>query len=131
MSVIDQIKAKLAKYPQLRYTETGTSIEVQPEDETGFTVGLDVTSGLVVSYAGWHEEFESPEAALNCFAFGLSSDCRLRVEYQGSTPTRWVVEFKQAGGWCADSETGRIVVPFWRRRRVVYLQNSFPKSDPG
>jgi len=129
MNAIDEIRARLAKYPEVRYSETATSIEVHAACETGFPVGLQIHGdGFVVSFAGWHEEFESQEEALNCFAFGLSSDCRLRVVCRGSTPTRWIVEHKQDHSWIKHGETGLLFVPFWRSRRVVYLQNDLLSS---
>jgi hypothetical protein len=124
MDVIAEMKARLAKYPGTRYVETPRSIEVLPQDDAGFPVSLQVTdAGFTVHFAGWHEDFASPEEALNCFAFGLSSACRLRVVYRGSMPTKWIVEAQRDGAWVADSETGLLLVPFWRPRRVVYLQN--------
>ena len=129
MNAIDEIRARLAKYPEARYSETATSIEVHAASETGFPVGLEIHGDrFVVSFDGWHEEFESKEEAVNCFAFGLSSDCRLRVVYRGSTPTRWSVEYKQDHSWIKDSETGLLLVPFWRSSRVVYLQNDLLSS---
>lgn len=130
MNPIHEIKGRLAKYPEVRYTETTTSIEVHAAGETGFPVGLHILGdGFVVSFAGWHEEIESREEALNCFAFGLSSDCRLCVVYRGSTPTRWIVEHKPDRSWIKYGETGLVLVPFWRSRRVVYLQNDFLSSS--
>jgi hypothetical protein len=33
-----EIKARLARYPSVRYTETPTSIEVAPDNDEGFPV---------------------------------------------------------------------------------------------
>lgn len=124
VSAIAQIKQRLGEHPDARYVETPASIEVQPADESGFPVGLHVgREGFTVHFAGWHEDFDSEEAALDCFAFGLSDACRLRVVYRGRTPTKWIVESQVDGVWVRDSETGLILVPFWRPRRVVHLQN--------
>jgi hypothetical protein len=99
MDLIAEIKAKLAKYPSARYVETPTSIEVQPANESGYPVGLALAaSGFVVYFGGWHEHFESKADALNCFATGLSADCRLCVVYHGSTRTKWTVETRKDGG---------------------------------
>jgi hypothetical protein len=76
-----------------------------------------------VYFAGWHEHFESKADALNCFAFGLSAACRLCVVYRGSTPTKWIVESRKDGSWIQKSETGLLLFPFWRARRIAYLQN--------
>jgi len=124
MDVIAEIKARLAKYPEARFAETPGSIEVLPRDDTGFPVTMNITAaGYTVHFSGWNEDFKSPEEALDCFAFGLSTGCRLRVVYRGAMQTKWTVEGKQDDAWVADSETGLIFVPFWRPQRIVYLQN--------
>ena len=124
MDEIGEIKEKLAKYPAVRYTESPSSIEVHPEDESGFSVSLHLENGgFTVYFEGWHEHFDSKAEALNCFAFGLSQACRLCVVYRGSIPTKWIVEFQQNGSWVQDSETGLIFFPFWCPRRLVYKQN--------
>ena len=108
----------------MRYAETSGSIEVRPADENGFTVGLHEGAGeIVVSFEGWHEHFKAEFEALNCFAFGLSESCRLRVGYRGAMPVSWTVEAARDGTWIPDSKTGLLFVPFWRSKRVRYLQN--------
>lgn len=130
MGAIEKIKAKLAKYPGVRYSETPDKIEVHPTDDSGFTVGLVASrSGYTVYFDGWHEEFTSEDDALNCFAFGLSPACRLGVVLRGDTATKWIVEGLQDGQWTQDSVTGVLLQPFWRRSRVVYRQNSLLRAD--
>jgi hypothetical protein len=108
----------------MRYAETGGSIEVHPADANGFTVGLCESAGeIVVSFEGWHEHFKAESEALNCFAFGLSESCRLRVAYRGAMPVSWAVECWRDERWIPDTETGLIFVPFWRSKSVRYLQN--------
>ena len=122
--MIREVKEKLAKYPAARYTESPTSIEVHPQDDSGFSVSLHLeNSSFTVHFEGWHEQFDSKDEALSCFAFGLSMGCRLCVVYRGSTPTKWIVESRQNESWVQDSETGLIFVPFWRARRLVHKQN--------
>ena len=124
MNAIEKIKAKLSAYPDVRYSEHPNQIEVHPRDQSGFTVGLQITpAGFTVHFEGWHEEFTSEEEALDCFAFGLSPKCRLAVVLRGNTPTKWVVEWFEDGDWTPDSETGLLLQPFWRSARVTYLQN--------
>lgn len=126
MSAIETIKARLAKYPHAQFTATETSIVVEPYKPDGFKVRLDVRpGGFTVSFEGWHEEFESENEALNCFAFGLSSACRLRTDLRGGFPYRWTVESLEDGRWVSDSTTGLLVFPFWRPRRTLHRQNHF------
>jgi hypothetical protein len=124
MNTIQKIKTKLTAYPDVQYSESADGIEVHPSDQSGFTVGLRITpSGFTVNFDGWHEEFTSEDEALACFAFGLSTKCRLAVVFRGDTATKWVVEGLENGVWTPDSETGLLLQPFWRSPRVEYRQN--------
>lgn len=72
MLVFDTIKAKLTGYQEVRYSETPRSFKVHPADESGFTVGLELSrTRVTVNFDGWHEEFSSEDKALECFAFGV------------------------------------------------------------
>ena len=124
MDLISRVEAKLAKYPEVRYTATPSSIRIEALDGSGFEVSLEVRPGVfVVHFDGWHEEFTSADDALNCLAFGLSDSCRLAVTYRGAMPTKWVLESRQGENWSPNSETGLLIFPFWRRSRVVYKRN--------
>ena len=131
MDPIAEIRARLMKYPNARAQEGPNSITVLPMDDRGFSVSLHAAgSEFVVSFAGWHEHFSSAEEALNCFAFGLSEECRLKVRKRGDFAYRWTVESQQNGAWVEDSTTGFIFFPFWRRQEVAYLQNRLLPANP-
>ena len=50
--------------------------------------------------------------------------CRLRVTYRGEMPVSWSPEWKQDDGtWKRLSETRLLFAPFWRSKRVAFLQN--------
>jgi hypothetical protein len=124
VNAIAEVKQKLAKYPHMRYVETSQSIEIPPENSDGFAVALSESDGqFTVNFDGWHEVFASDSEALNCFAFGLSESCRLRVAYRGYMPVSWAVESLSDGKWLSDSETGLILVPIWRKKTIRHLQN--------
>ena len=124
MNVIEKIKAKLQKYPHVKYDSDRNSISVFPTSDDGFTVSLIVNSdSFTVSYNSWHEDFQSEEEALNCLAFGLSPDCRLKEYRRGNFAYKWTVESKENGKWVEDSTTGLFLFPFWLRKEVSYLQN--------
>ena len=100
MNVIEEIKTRLQKYPHARFEGSSNSISVLPASDEGFTVGLTVDQdSYTVSFDGWHEEFHEKEDALNCFAFGLSSDCRLKEHRRGNFKYKWTVESKENGKW--------------------------------
>lgn len=133
MSAIDKIKDKLKNYPQLNCQIEDNTISVEPSSTTGFTVWLiDNNLGYTVGFDGWHEEFDNEDEALNCFAFGLSDKCRLKVVKRGDKPYSWSVESKENDEWHEDSKTGLIFVPFWKKKSIEYLSNAIIKtSEPG
>jgi hypothetical protein len=129
MSPIEVIKDKLRKYPHVRYEVTEHSVTVFPTSENGFEVSMYVgerpsQERFSVFYNGWHEEFSDEEEALECFAFGLSSDCRLKECRRGSKAYKWTVEFRRDGVWNDGGTTGLIFVQFWKRKHERYLQNN-------
>ena len=129
MNPIAAIKARLAKYPEIRYQEQEGEIIVFPLDESGFAVSFSVAAGEhVVSFSGWHEHFADPQEALNCFAFGLSDQCRLKVSYRGAHAHQWTVESFESDSntWVESSSTGLLVFPFWRKLTMKYFQNRLP-----
>jgi hypothetical protein len=124
MSAIETIRAKLQKYPHLRYEHTPGSIIVEPESPDGFFVSFQEDDGsFTVGYDGWHEHFDSEAEALNCFAFGLSDECRLRVKSRGGSDYCWTVQHLVDGDWHDGSEVGLIFFAFWRPCRERFLQN--------
>ncbi len=124
MDPIEMLQQKLARHPELRYESTDNSITVAPPSDEGFSVSFFATPiEYVVYFEGWHEHFETVEKALDCFSFAYSGQCRLRVVYRGSTAVRWELQSRDIDGWVSDTEVGLLLIPFWRRRRVVYLHN--------
>lgn len=137
MNALDEIRSRLQKYPQAKAEIEGSRATVFPLDESGFKVTLiDNASSYTVFFDAWHEEYDDVEKALNCFAFGLSDDCRLKVGYRGSFAHVWTVEEKDENGewlpcqWIGCSEMGLLVPPlFWLKKKHVYLQNTLLTSS--
>ena len=125
MNVIDEIKSRLSKYPEVRFTADDCSITVLPASSQGFPVTLTQNSSdsFTISFAGWHEDFADAEAALNAFAFGLSDECRLREYRRGGFAYKWTLESCEDGEWKAESTTALLIFPFWRKVEVHQLQN--------
>ncbi len=125
MDVINAIKSKLKQYPGISYDSDDHFITVYPGTPTGFSVTLIAKgSACQVFFDSWHTDLESEEEALNCFAFGLSDKCRLKIELRGQVACKWTVEYQNGGKWIQDSTTGLLLVPFWRKPETVYRQNS-------
>lgn len=125
MKIIEEIKARLQRYPHTKHKSDDTSISVFPTSDDGFTVGLTVNqNSYTVSFNGWHEDFQNQAEALNCFTFGLSTDCRLKEYRRGRFAYKWTVESREGGEWVEDSSTGLLLFPFWMKRESRYLQNN-------
>ncbi|MGR3563179.1 MAG: hypothetical protein ACU0FH_17935 [Heliomarina sp.] len=77
-------------------------------------------SEFQVSFDGWHEHFQTEEEALNCFAFGLSQECRLNVIKRGAKECSWTAQAWQYDTWVDDTKTGLILIPFWRPKQIEY-----------
>jgi hypothetical protein len=128
MNVIAKVKEKLLNYPQVIFDETENSISILPNSDKGFTVTLDTSyDNFKVFYNGWHEDFEVEEEALNCFAFGLSSECRLKEVCRNNIPYKWTLEYKENGKWVTESTTSLFNFSFWQKQTIHYLQNDLIK----
>lgn len=126
MSILEQVRDWLkTNHADLRYTEKVGVIIVQSPVPNGFDVSI--TEDLIVGYDGWHEHCDSPERALECFEFGFSDRCRLKVTYRGKLACMWTVERLEEGRWIRGWTTGLLLFPFWRRARVEYRQNGVVK----
>jgi hypothetical protein len=121
---ISRIKEKLQKYPHVTYTSADGVLEIPAQSPTGFRVWIrEHGSESTVGFEGWHEEFTDDEAALKCFAFGLSAACRLRVFRCLGTDYKWQVLVQVDGEWVADSETGLLFPTFLLPKRQRDLHN--------
>ena len=130
MDVIKELKALLGKYPHAKVESGDSSVSVMPTSSDGFTVSLVVNhDSCTVSFNGWHEDFQDQEEALNCFAFGLSSHCRLKESRRGRVACKWTVESKEDGEWVEESTTGLLLFPFWRKEKIRYLQNTLIDAE--
>jgi hypothetical protein len=131
MDVIEEIIGRLQSYPDAKFERDAGSISVLPNSSDGFTVSLSVNQdSYTVSFNGWHEDFQDEEEALNCFAFGLSSECRLKEYRRGNVACKWTVESKENGEWVEDSTTGLLLSPFWMKKKIRYLQNTLINVGP-
>lgn len=128
MNAIEEIKEGLKKYPQVNYTEADNFISVLPASDKGFTVSLEINQdAFKVFYNGWHEDFDDKGKALNCFAFGLSAECRLKEFCRNGEPYKWTLEYKDGENWTEDSTTELFNVSFWQKQTINYLQNDLIK----
>src|SRR5262245_36227173 len=125
MNVIEEIKRRLSKYPDVQFSSDACSITILPISAEGFSLTVTETScnGYTVSFEGWHEDFEDGSEAMNVFAFGLSDECRLRQYRRGGYAYKWTLESWEDGDWKEESTTALVFLPFWRKVEVRQLQN--------
>ncbi|MBX3244574.1 MAG: hypothetical protein KF685_08985 [Acidobacteria bacterium] len=126
--VLGIIEKKLKAYPNVRYEKSEDSITVQPTDDKGFSVSLFLVGeapnvSYAVYYDGWHDEISDCNEALECFAYGLSSECRLIETSRNGEPYKWTMEYKTESGWAEHSTTSLIFTKFWKKKTERYLQN--------
>jgi hypothetical protein len=133
MNAIGRLIEKLRKHPELNWSEEGDGVSVDPATPEGFSVWLTPNQGgFTVGFDGWHEHFDDEVAAVNCFAFGFSNQCRLRVAVRGNSAnsaTSWTLESLDGNVWVQDSSVAMFFVPFWRKRRIEYRQNPVIRLD--
>ncbi len=132
-SIIEEIREKMARFPDARVEHDASSITYFPSASDGFVVRMTVerqdgSEQYTVWYNGSHEEFTHREAAVQAFGFGLSTGCRLREYVLSGRPFRWVVDAwsPQRQRWEADWDIVRWLLAlalFWRRPTKRYLQN--------
>lgn len=127
-SVIENLKEKLNKYPDVPYTFDETSISF-PASIGGFGIMLEThEGGATVNFGVWHEEFEDENEAIDVVGFGLSEMCRLRILSRGQSDYKWIVEEKEDTGWEQKGEVGLLFWPFWRKKTERILQNHYIKA---
>lgn len=128
MHIVDVIRIKLDQLPAIKYMIEDDAITVFPTSRDGFEVSLHANDNYyLVNFAGWHEVFKNGQEALDYFAFGLSQKCRLKVFYRGDRPYRWIVEAHKGERWQKENKLRLMLYPFWRKQKVIYLQNRLLK----
>ena len=126
-TALDRVADQLRKYPHIRYKRSAAAITVPPTDGNGYPVTFTVDAGLyTVTLGGWHDDFIDLSQALNHFAMGLFDNVRLKTWAAGDCEYKWAIEGKQGDEWVPIAEeVGRVLFPFWRRRRVEYRRNRY------
>ncbi|MCH9680674.1 MAG: hypothetical protein K0V04_04500 [Deltaproteobacteria bacterium] len=126
-----KIGDRLRDDPRVELTQAANALTIVPRAPNSFAVTLQLARDRsAVYFDGWHEEFDAVEPALECAGYGLTRGCRLRVDSRGTTPYRWTLEMRCGSEWTADSATGLLLAPWWRRRTTRYLYNDvLPDRD--
>jgi len=132
MSPLAEIKKRLEKYPKLEIEEEDNSISIKPISPSGFEVWFSNDENeYTVGFEGWHQHFDKSEVedALNCFALGLSNECRLKVTSRRGKDYKWVMEALEDGEWVSYSTTALFDFAFWRKAEVKYYSNNILREN--
>lgn len=125
----ETIRTKLDKYTGFDAEVGETHIIIACQNAESFDVSFHAEGdNFLVGFDGWHEHFDAEDDALNCFAFGLSKECRLKVVKRGQMECSWTVQSQESEVWVDDTTTGLIFIPFWRSAQVEYRQNTIMKK---
>ncbi len=131
-AILGRARRKLDRCTGVVYKMSARGIDVETPGPGGFPIRLRVRRrGYRVYLGGWWREFDRDDDALDCIDFGLSTGCRLLVEYRGGTAAAWTVESRDFGMWRPHHRVSRRLVPFWRAKRTAYLQNDVAVLYPG
>lgn len=126
----DAILLKLDDYYGFDIDASDQHIVVSCKNPESFDVSFYVSGEeFQIGFDGWHEHFEAAEDALNCFAFGLSEECRLKVVKRGTMECSWTAQAWQDDVWVNDTTTGLIFIPFWRPKQIEYRHNIIKRKD--
>jgi hypothetical protein len=125
-TVIDRAVRTLRAIDGVVFDASEDSIFVATGAPDGFDVRLTMVHDreFVVWYDRWQHTFDRAEDAYDCFEYGLSDSCRLKITLCGDRPVAWQVEKREYGMWVpARHVTTSRSLAFWRPRRSVYRQN--------
>lgn len=131
MSPIDEIKLRLEKYSEVVFEEKENYICVLPSSKRGFDVWFaEDEREYTVGFSCWHEHFDKDELeyALNCFAWGLSDSCRLKVYSRTGKEYKWVVQSFEEENWINFSTTSLFNFSFWRKKDISFKMNELIKA---
>jgi hypothetical protein len=129
MPALKLIKADLARHGQARYEEGQGVLRVFPLDDAGFEVAFYEGERPIVAFARCRHRFPGEDLALVYFALALSNAARLEISTCGDVEYRWTFQRRLGEDWLPCFATRRLLVPFWRERRVCYRQNHFIRGD--
>ncbi len=128
----EAILAKLDRYTGIDVGVGDAHIVVTCQNPESFDVSIHAQGEqFLVGFDGWHEHFDAKSDALNCFAFGLSQECRLKVVKRGKMECSWTVQAFKDDAWFDDTTTGLIFIPFWRTAQIEYRHNVIIKKNDG
>ena len=88
-TLIGKIIDFLDGYPGLRYTSRENYLHIYPSAESGFPISVACLANgrTMVMFHYWFDVFDDEEEVIKMVRFGLSGDCRLRVNKKKAVNT--------------------------------------------
>jgi len=124
MNLIEKLKTKLTKYPNLLYEEQPGRLIIRRPEEYGFSITIiQKAEEITICFDNWHGHFDTEEEALDFVRFGLSDSCRLREFKRGGRPYKWVIEAKEANNWKPINITSSFCFRLWKKKEETIFQN--------
>ncbi|MBI3476413.1 MAG: hypothetical protein HY010_11825 [Acidobacteria bacterium] len=129
--MFEDLLEKLKKCDQVPY-ETGQHfIRIPPTSSAGFSIVIEWIwdTHFTVFLDGWHQDFDTYQEAVRCFALAVSGHYRLKTRSKGGFRFRWTVEYWDGSDWVEDSTTTDLFYPFWKPTSTNYLRNDLHCED--
>ncbi|MFN9499581.1 MAG: hypothetical protein ACK54U_03470 [Sphingomonadales bacterium] len=117
---------KLARHPELQWEAGDGFVRVNAPVSGGFALELQHQGGewtVFLGSGGWHQHFDDGADALEFIAWCYSGNVRVREVWRGTSLQKSVLETQVDGAWRQTSHTGYFLVPFWRKKTEVIMQN--------
>jgi hypothetical protein len=126
VNTIEKVVDILRGFPEIPYEFREDAIRVLKRSDNGYEVALLIQPhGYTVCLATWHREFGDEYDAKGTFFAGLTDQYRLEVFSRGNVDYRWRIQYREFNDWINGSIVGIFSYPFWKRKRVRYLQNDW------
>jgi hypothetical protein len=126
VNTIEKVVDILRGFPEIPYEFREDAIRVLKRSDNGYEVALLIQpQRYTVCLATWHTEFGDEYDAVGTFFAGLTDQYRLEVFRRGNVDYRWRIQYQEFNHWKNGSIVGVFFYPFWKRKRVRYLQNDW------
>ena len=100
-TLIGKIIDFLNECPGLRFTSRENYLHIYPSAGNGFPISVACLAGdrFMVMFHYWFDVFDNEEEVIKMVRFGLSGDCRLRVNKKGNRYLEWTPQYRMRGKW--------------------------------
>lgn len=133
-TLIGKVTDLLNEYPGVRYTSRKNYLHIYPLAENGFPISVACLANgrTMVMFHYWFDVFDDKEEVIKMVRFGLSGDCRLRVNKKGSKYLQWTPQYRMTGKWFDMDSRETIYFPVGEAEDGTgYWQNTPLRDEDG